>query len=209
LSRLWIDRLRIALLVCAACWLSACAGPGSRVSDDVNAAFPADAKSRYARALGLMDAGKDDRAIAEFERVIVDYPDYAGPYVNLGIIHGRNDRPDAAMLALTRAVEVCSGCAAAWNQLGIAHRRHGRFEEAEMAYLAAIDANRDYALAYFNLGVLYDLYLGRPDLALANYEAYRARKRPAAADKKDVVDTWIIDLRRRVGGPQKAAEVRQ
>jgi tetratricopeptide (TPR) repeat protein len=196
-------------LVCTTLGLTACvgSGTGSRSGADINAVFPADATSRYARALGLMDAGKDARAIEEFERITEQYPDYAGPYVNIGIIHGRNARPDAAMLALQHAVETCSGCAATYNQLGIEHRRQGRFEDAEQAYLRAIDANGDYALAYFNLGVLYDLYLGRPDLALQYYEGYQSRRRPAAVDQKDVVDTWIIDLRRRVGKPQQAAKV--
>ncbi len=73
--------------------------------------------------------------------------------------------------------------------------------------IISIDANGDFALAYFNLGVLYDLYLGRPELALQYYEGYQLRRRPAAVDQKDVVDTWIIDLRRRVGKPQQAAKV--
>ena len=209
MSRHWIEGAARAFAIAAlavAC-VGCVTGGGSRLAEDVNANYPADATTRYARALGYMDEGRDERAIEEFEHVIADYPDYAGPHVNLAIIHGRNGRPDAALLALQRAVEVCSGCAVAYNQLGIEHRRQGRFADAEQAYLAAIEANPDYALAYFNLGVLYDLYQGRPDLALQYYEAYKARRRPGAADQKDVVDTWIIDLRRRVDGPQKTAEV--
>ena len=109
------------------------------------------------------------------------------------------------MLALRRAVELCSGCAAAYNQLGIQQREEGRFAEAEQSYLAAIAANPDYALAYYNLGVLYGLYQGRPDLALQYYEAYKERRRPEAVEQNDVVDKWIIDLRRRVGEPGQAA----
>lgn len=199
---------RILLLASLGAGLGACGGGTtvSRTDAPEEAVYPAEATSRYARALGFMDAGDDARAVAEFERVIESYPDYAGPHVNLGIIHRRNDRPDAAMLALERAVALCSGCAVAYNQLGIQQREQGRFAEAEQSYLAAIEANPDYALAYFNLGVLYDLYQGRPDLALQYYEAYRQRRRPEAIEQNDVVDKWIIDLRRRVGEPGKAAE---
>lgn len=193
--------------------LAACGGSKvAKIEDGEQAPtieYPSEASQQYARALGFMDAGDDARAIAEFERVINAYPEYAGPHVNLGIIHRRNGRPDAAMLALQRAVTICSGCAAAYNQLGILEREQGRFGEAEQAYLAAIAADSNYALAYFNLGVLYDLYQGREELALQYYEAYRARRRPLATDKKDIVDKWIIDLRRRVGEPQKAAEAVQ
>jgi len=202
-------QLRCALVVLLAAGLAACGG-GAKVSKTVDVeliSYPADATSQYARALEFMDAGDDARAIAEFERVIEAYPDYAGPHINLGIIHRRNGRPEAAMRSLERAVEICSECAIAYNELGIQQREEGRFGEAEQSYLAAIAADPDYALPYFNLGVLYDLYQGRPDLALEHYEAYTLRRRPGAADQKDVVDTWIIDLRRRVGGPQKAAKV--
>jgi len=209
--RHWINRcgrgLGLALL---ATGLAACGGskPATRAGDEgVAVSYPSDATSRYERALGYMDAGDDARAVVEFEHVIEAYPDYAGPHVNLGIIHDRNGRPDAAMLALQRAVQVCSGCAVAYNQLGILQRQQGRFQDAEQSYLAAIAANPEYALAYFNLGVLYDLYQGRPELALQNYEAYKARRRPDAVEQKDAVDNWIIDLRRRVGEPQKTVEV--
>lgn len=208
--RLWTDRIgRATIFALLASLLVACGGSKVATRADGEQAvvdYPTDATSRYARALGFMDAGDDARAITEFERVIDAYPDYAGPHVNLGIIHRRNGRPDAAMLALQRAVEICTGCAAAYNQLGILEREQGRFDDAEQAYLAAIEADPGYPLAYFNLGVLYDLYQGRPDLALQYYESYKLRRRPDATEQKDVVDKWIIDLRRRVGEPPKAAE---
>lgn len=199
---------RMALVGALTACLAACSGGAKRTeATGEEPVYPADATARYARALGFMDAGDDARAIAELEQITSAYPEYAGPHVNLGIIHQRNGRPDAAMSALQRALEVCSSCAAAYNQLGILQRQQGRFADAEQAYLAAIEADPEYALAYFNLGVLYDLYRGRPDLALQYYEAYQARRRPAAEDRKDIVDTWIIDLQRRVGEPQKTAEV--
>ncbi|MFQ5636008.1 MAG: tetratricopeptide repeat protein [Gammaproteobacteria bacterium] len=190
------------IMILAGCAATNPGAPG----EGVNAGFPAGATSRYERALGFMDAGEDERAVAAFERIAEAYPAYAGPHVNLGIIHGRNGRPDAALRELQRAVDVCSGCAAAYNQLGIVQRQQGRFTEAEQAYLAAIEANPDYALAYFNLGVLYELYQGRLELALRYYEAYKLRRRPEVIERKDVVDTWIIDLRRRVGAPGQNAE---
>lgn len=210
--RHWINRLgsrRVVLVMALAIGvLAGCGGsqPQTRAAGGaVVVEYPADASTRYARALGFMDSGADERAVIEFERVIGTYPDYAGPHVNLAIIHARNGRPDAAMLSLQRAIAVCSDCAAAYNQLGIWQRQRGLFAAAEQSYLTAIESNPDYALAYFNLGVLYDLYQDRPDLALQYYEGFAQRRRPGAIDKQDVVDKWIIDLRRRVGEPQRAA----
>ena len=159
--------------------------------------------NRYARALGYMDAGNDSRAQSELEAFGESYPGFAGAQVNLGIIYGRSGRPDAAEAAFRRAVTVCSECASAYNHLGITQRQKGSFDDAEKSYLLAIKSDPQYGLAYYNLGVLYDLYRGRPDLALQYYEAYVEREADAA--EAEIVRKWIIDLRRRVGEPRRAA----
>lgn len=201
MSRLLIN----AVVLLATTWLlSACGMMGGGGRPDVgDGEYSSSVTNRYARALGYMDAGDDSRAQREFEAFGEAYPDYAGAHVNLGIIHDRNGRPDAAEAAFRRAVTVCAECASAYNHLGITQRHKGLFDDAEKSYLRAIEADADYPLAYYNLGVLYDLYRGRPDLALQYYEAYVERE-TATADLKDV-RMWIIDLRRRVAQPQRAA----
>lgn len=194
------------VLAAMASLLGACGmvGKGGLINIGGAAEYSSTVTNRYQRALGYMDAGDDSLAQTEFEALGETYPDYAGAHVNLGIIHGRNGRPDAAEEAFRRAVSVCAECAPAYNHLGITQRYKGRFEDAERSYLRAIEANSDYALAYYNLGVLYDLYLGRPELALQYYEAY-VEHETAAADVEDV-RMWIIDLRRRVGKSQRTAQ---
>ena len=189
------------LMVLAAC--SSVGSPGAKQAEDTESAYPAAATNGYARALGYMDAGDDSRAIQELEKLLAAYPEFAGPSVNLGIIHGRNGRPDAAEEALRRAVIVCSSCAAAYNQLGILQREQGRFSEAEQSYLNSIAADPEYPLAYFNLAVLYDLYQGRSELALSYYQDYL--KRQPDAQGNDLVNKWIIDLQRRVGKLERTA----
>ncbi len=193
------------LVMLAAC--SSVGMPGMPQADGTESIYPAAATNSYARALGYMDAGDDSRAIQELEKLLDAYPEYAGPSVNLGIIHGRNGRPDAAEEALRRAVVVCSSCASAYNELGILQRRQGRFAEAEQSYLHAIEADPEYALAYFNLAVLYDLYQGRSELALRYYQDYV--KHEPDVQGNDVVNKWIIDLQRRVGKPERTARVRE
>lgn len=194
--------LLVMLAACGSVGLS-----GTQQPDGTESVYPAAATNSYARALGYMDAGDDARAIQELEKLLAAYPEYAGPSVNLGIIHGRNGRPDAAEEALRRAVVVCSSCASAYNELGILQRRQGRFVEAEQSYLNAIAADPEYALAYFNLAVLYDLYRGRSELALRYYQDYVKHKPDMQGD--DVVNKWIIDLQRRVGTPERTAGVRE
>ena len=61
----------------------------------------------------------------------------------------------------------------------------------------------DHAPAYYNLAVLYELYIPRPELALANYERYL--QMGGAAGANGDVEKWVADLRRRVGGTAKTA----
>ena len=207
MSRSWTKSVGTALALLA---LSGCGSLGKisfRGSDAGDVSYPSVATTHYARALGYMDAGDDARAATAFEDLRARYPEYAGPLVNLAIIHGRSGRPDAAMAALERAIRICTRCAAANNELGIQQRRQGRFADAEKSYLRAIEADSGYALAYYNLGVLHDLYNGRPDLALRYYQIYTEHE--TDPESKALVEKWIADLKRRLGKSQRVARVGQ
>lgn len=207
MSHTWTDNLTGIVLVLASLVVTGCGSVGTPSRPDseaANASYPAVATTRYARALGYMDAGDDQRAASELENLRAKYPEYSGPSVNLGIIHQRNGRPDAAMAAFEQAANVCATCAIAHNQLGIAQRKQGRFAEAEKSYLRAIDADSGYKLAYFNLGVLHDLYTGKPDQALRYYRLYTEYE--SVPELKKSVEKWIIDLERRLGVAQRTAK---
>ena len=158
-----------------------------------------EARNRYQSALALMQAGKDDEAEAVLLALTRDFPDLAGPYVNLGILYGRAGHAEKAEQALRKALALRPDNAAAHNELGILYREQGRFEEARAAYQAALKADPKYAYAHLNLGILLDIYLQRPAEALPHYEAYQAlQPRP---DK--TVALWIVDLKRRLEKPQQ------
>lgn len=188
--------------------LAGCASGPASLPDPVAAsavsAYPADASDRYARALGLIDAGEAGKAADMLRVLAADYPDYAGPLINLAMLAADNGNADEAMALLVQALEICENCAPAWNQAGILHREAGRFGAAEDAYLHALAADPDYALAYYNLGVLYDLYYQRPELAVEHYERYVALA--ADMDSAEKVAKWITDLRLRIGDQPRTAQ---
>jgi Tfp pilus assembly protein PilF len=199
LSRNSINRLLMTGVVLSL----ALAGCSTRSVPTVSGS-DAEATHRYSRALDYMGAGDDARATAELETLRDHYPEFSGPNVNLGIIHERNGRPDAAMAAFERAIEVCSACAVAHNQLGIAQREQGRFADAERSYQRAIDADPNYALAYYNLGILHDLYNRQPKLAVRYYRHYVDRETNPEDQKR--VEKWIIDLTRRIENAGRSAQ---
>ena len=166
---------------------------------------PNSAMSTYERALEAMASGDATEAELELEQLILEYPDYAGPYVNLAILYRSSGRVEQAVEVLDRALALEPNHPAANNQLGILLRAQGQFIDAEAAYLRAIAAAPEYSLAYYNLGILVDLYLQRPTDALRNYERYQ----DLASAPNAWVAGWIIDLRRRLGVTDNTPRVAQ
>ena len=71
---------------------------------------------------------------------------------------------DSALKDLSRAIELDSELASAYNNRGNCYRALGKYNQAFSDYAAAIERKADYADAYNNRGLLYE-ELGRFDLA--------------------------------------------
>lgn len=207
-------------LLAAVLGVSACSSSGPVTSSSGGAAageapasrraeaaveIPPEAASRYATAIAFLESGDAQRAEAELQGFVRQYPGYPGPWVNLAIIYYGSGRAEAAVDAVDRALRLDPDHPAALNQLGILHREAGQFAEAEAAYLKAITVKPGYALAHFNLGVLNDLYLGRPDEALSHYREYQA----LTGGRDETVEKWIVDLARRVEAGARTAQAGQ
>jgi tetratricopeptide (TPR) repeat protein len=116
--------------------------------------------------------------------------------------------PALAALAAGRTAEAegllvqAEPAPAAWIALGVARRQLGRMTEAREAYEGAAMLAPEDPLPALNLGVLLDLYLGRPEAALTEYERYQALS--GAPDVQ--VTAWITEVRRRAGLEEKRVE---
>lgn len=154
------------------------------------------ARSDYAQALSYLNNGNDQAAERELRRMITQYPEIAGPRINLAtLLLEQGDNAEALTLA-REAIAANPRSAAGYNVLGMAERRAGNFDAARSAYENALAADPNYDRAQLNLGILYDLYLRQPDRALAAYEAFQAGQ-----DEPDAqVTIWIADVKRRAGG---------
>ena len=94
--------------------------------------------------------------------------------------------------------------------LAILKREAGDFAAAEDNYKKAISIWPWHPDSHKNLAILYDLYLGKSEQALAHYEAYQT----LAGDSDKNIKSWIADLQRRLGitpkpkaAPAPAAEI--
>lgn len=195
----------------AALALTACSGPAPRqypipkvakpepVATPATAPAPIDPRgnpeTRFQTALQLMKDGRRDEARSAFDGLAHDFPQLSGPLSDLGVLQARDKQVDAAIASFASAVSANARNAFAWGWLGVLYRERGAYAQAEQAYRKAIEARPDDATAHFNLGILYDVYLHRPNDALAQYrEVLRLSGDPTAADRKLIVAVWIRQL---------------
>jgi len=216
-SVLFNKLIRAGLLVAAVFGLSACTSTAPRsvapseiaaVTDSTDAelsvlAIPQAAADAFERSLAAMEAQRWPEALQELEALVLQYPIYAGPFVNLAIVYRQEGRDEEAESALEMALEIAPNHPAANNQLGMLLRERGEFSAAEAAYRSALVETPDYALAHYNLGVLLDLYMQRSDEALGSYERYQT----LSGEPDAAVALWVADLRRRLGMPSEQAQL--
>lgn len=161
----------------------------------VEPVVPERAVQEFAQALALIEAGRLTDAELDLKQLSLAYPDFPGPYLNLGLLYERAGKLTEAEQAYQEALKRGMPSALAYTQLGVVYRKLGRFKDAETAYLDALKIDADYAPAHLNLGVLCDLYLQQPERALAAFERYMELS--GNSDKR--VANWIAELKGRVG----------
>ena len=195
------------LLAACALLLSACASgpkpakPGAE-ADGVVREVPPKAQTLYEQAVSSLASGDVFDAELRFKEFLLQYPDFPGAHVNLAIIYASQGNDKAVEDSLTDALILAPEHPVALNQLGMLLRRQGKFAQAEAAYMKAVTADPDYALAHYNLGVLNELYLQRLDVALQHFERYQE-----LGGEDEQVTKWIADLKRRLGGSERTANV--
>jgi Flp pilus assembly protein TadD len=178
------------------------AAAGQATPPGAQAPVPPEAMEQFDKAVVLMTAGDAAAAEQALRDLVTAYPDFAGPLLNLGLLHAKAGRLEEAEKTFKAAIERNPNSAPAFNHLGIVYRRLGRFTEADAAYQQALKLDPNYANAYLNLGVLCDLYLQQPERALEAFERYL--QIASAPDEK--VTTWVSELKARLGNQQRSAE---
>ncbi|GAA6183530.1 hypothetical protein [Aliiglaciecola sp. NS0011-25] len=174
-------------------------------------AVKASVKYQFDQALAAKQAGNLKQANQLLQRLISLEPTLSGPWVQLGDLkmqqfadteNNHEEQKKAYLVAAKADYETALGLNQhnyfAHNRLAKVFREMGEFELAEQHYQYAISSYPAYDNAYLNLGILYDLYLGKKQLALENYELYQALQ-----DKpKRQVRGWIADLQRQIAKSQ-------
>ncbi|MGD8445265.1 MAG: tetratricopeptide repeat protein, partial [Desulfobacterales bacterium] len=100
----------------------------------------------------LLNQGKTSEAIRFYQQAILQNPDYAEAYNNLGIAFKYQDQLDEAIECYHAALKYRPDYAIACNNLANAIRDQGNLLEAERLYLKALKLKPDFAEVFNNLG---------------------------------------------------------
>lgn len=90
-------------------------------ADKAVAAQPRDAQLRFLRGVVLMDLMRDTEALAVFTLLSQEHPDLPDPYNNIGLLHARAGRTEAALAALQEALRCDPSHRTARANLGQVH----------------------------------------------------------------------------------------
>lgn len=155
---------------------------------------PAAAEEQFRTAVVLMQGENWAQAEQKLRVMTEAFPELAGPFVNLGISLWRQGKIDEAEKAFAQAISINPLHNDVYVQYGVMLREQGEFDRAEQVYLDALEVWPHNLPVLRNLGILYDLYMGKHEQALAQYElALRVMPEPSRE-----MQGWIIDLKRRL-----------
>lgn len=159
---------------------------------------PPAATQAFAKAQAAMQAQRWRDASEVLQTLTETHPELSGPWVNLGIVHWQTGELAKAEASFNKALTINPLNNEAYNQLGVLLREQGRFQEALSVYQKALEVWPHAPATLRNLGILYDLYMGEFEKALA---AYELALRLAEGDDIEL-QGWIIDLKRRLASEE-------
>ncbi len=149
-----------------------------------------DPQARFSAALSLWQQNQIAETEEALKALIADFPEFSGPWTNLGILYAKSNRRDQAIGAMTKAISLNPDNDIAYNWLGILYRESRDYVRARSAYDKALDINPDSALAHYNLAILLDEHLKQPAQALPHYAAYQK-----LSGKQDLkVMAWVAEI---------------
>ena len=191
--------------------------------------------SNIQSAISALSNQDYDTALNDVQRVIDD-PDFvASPRSEVWVLRGdiHNAKRKSADVSKTNATElvisdyqaavgISNNNYQAHNRLGQVYRDQGDFTQAKSHYDQAIDAWPGNASSYRNRGILFDLYMGDKQAALADYEIYKAlldlkvesvsaslaegEKPPKSLMREQrLAGQWITDISRQIKAIERQA----
>lgn len=153
------------------------------------------AMQSFAEATRAMRNKQWTQAESLLQKIVAENNKLSGAYLNLGLVYRALNDDAKAEQAFNQAIAANPNNLDAYNALAIFKREKGDFAAAQANYTKALSIWPWHPESHKNLAILYDLYMGKNQEALAHYEAYQ--QLVGESDKN--INSWIADMQRRLG----------
>ena len=139
----------------------------------------------------LLEEGRTDEAISEFEAALAINPNSAETHNNLSAAFMRNRRIDDAIAHYMKAIEIKPDYAEAHSNLGVALMQKKRFDEAVDHFRKALASDPKFAQAYNNFGASL-LNQGKVDDAIDKFQRAIAIDPEYAEAQNNLGNSYLI-----------------
>lgn len=146
---------RLALVLCFALGCSGASEPAAHTAADSHYREPP-ATQTVLRGETLLSSGKHAEAAKAFQQAIVENPEDARAWLDLGLAQEGLGRAKAAEKSYRKATELEPGFAEAYNNLGVLVRESGALNDAIHILERAVRLKPSLADAQLNLAMAYE-----------------------------------------------------
>lgn len=129
----------------------------------------------------LVQQGKLDEAIAEFQKALALDPKYTAAHLNLGYAYDRQGRPEEAMAQYQKVIALEPGNLFAHNNLGVLYDKKGLYAEAVAAFEKVLQIDPSNATAMENL----ERAKRNKDIVQEREERFAQARKEVEANPKD------------------------
>lgn len=130
--------------------------------------------------------------IIDLERLTRNEPENVGAWQQLGNAYYDANRPESAIVAYKKSLELDPSPADVWTDLGTMYRRTSQYQQAITSYNSALKVNPIHANALFNKGVVYLHDLNQKEKGIAAWEelltSNPSAKTPQGQPLKEFID---------------------
>lgn len=130
--------------------------------------------------------------IIDLERLTRNDPTNVGAWQQLGNAYYDANRPENAIVAYNKSLELDSSSPDVWTDLGTMYRRTGQYQKAIDSYNKALQLNPTHPNSLFNKGVVYLHDLNQKEKGIAAWEELLASnpsaKTPQGQPLKEFID---------------------
>lgn len=132
-------------------------GRGETVRGSFELLPDGDVRSHYALGCSYQRLGQHEEAIAEFEKAIIEKPDFVEARNKLGLSYSSLGRLELAEEVYLAALDIKPGTSYLYNNLGYSYLLQGKWDAAVEAFKRAVELNGDRvdSRMYNNLGLAY------------------------------------------------------